>query len=105
MALRAATLAFALGLLAATEAWAQHVGSWRNQPGTNAIVYDNRGRRLFWDDNGQLVGRYNFRTNRYEAIDAPSSGVGTSLASSRSPTAREVLPPDKMRRRGPLAPG
>jgi hypothetical protein len=85
MALRAAALAFALGIFASMEAWAERVGSWRNQPRTNAIVYDSRGRRLFWDDNGQLVGRYNFRSNRYESIDARPAGVGNSLAAATPP--------------------
>lgn len=85
MALRATALAFALAMTAVTEVYAQRVGSWRNQPGTNAIVYDSRGRRLFWDDNGQLVGRYDFRSHRYESIDVRPSGVGTSLAAATQP--------------------
>jgi hypothetical protein len=84
MALRTLALGVVVCLIGTCECIAQRVGSWRNQPGTNAIAYDSRGRRLFWDDNGQLVGRYDFRANRYEAIDAPPLGVGNSLASTHS---------------------
>ena len=49
-------------------AWAQQTGSWRpSPPNSTAIVYDKKGRRLFWDDNGQIVGRYSFSTGRYIA--------------------------------------
>jgi hypothetical protein len=92
MALRAAALAIAVCLLAALECAAQGVGSWRNQPGTGAIVYDGRGRRIYWDDNGQVAGRYNFHTNRYESINSRPPGVGASLANNLPENAQPAGP-------------
>ena len=67
-----ARMVIALGafvwLLHGAAALAQMTGSWRpTPPNSKAIVYDEKGRRLFWDDNGQIVGRYSFATGRYIA--------------------------------------
>ena len=46
----------------------QQTGSWRaSPPNSKAIIYDEKGRRLFWDANGQVVGRYSFATGKYVA--------------------------------------
>ena len=47
---------------------AQQAGSWRpSRPNSKAIVYDEKGRRLYWDNNGQIIGRYSFATGKYIA--------------------------------------
>lgn len=54
-----------------TALWSQSVGGWRNSPpGSRVIVHDGKGRRLFWDDNGQIVGWYSFHKRKYESIAA-----------------------------------
>lgn len=52
---------------AATDA-TPRVGSWRSTPSyRKSIAWDKRGHRLYWDDNGFVVGRYNHDHRRYEA--------------------------------------
>ena len=47
---------------------AQMTGSWRpSPPNSKAIIYDEKGRRLYWDENGQIIGRYSFATGKYIA--------------------------------------
>ena len=55
-------------LLSGAMASAQLTGSWHpSRPKSKTIVYDEKGRRLYFDDNGQIVGRYSFATGRYVA--------------------------------------
>lgn len=64
---------FALGTLVllypSGSLYGQNVGSWRSSPpNSQAIIHDEKGRRLFWDDNGQVVGRYSYHTRKYTAV-------------------------------------
>ena len=64
---------FALGIFALLfgggSLYGQNVGSWRSSPpNSQAIIHDAKGRRLFWDDNGQIVGRYSYHTRKYTAV-------------------------------------
>jgi len=90
---------FALGawlLLSGSLIVAQDVGSWRNSPpNSNAIVYDEKGRRLYWDDNGQVVGRYSFRTRRYTSVSGTGAGAthgATGGEAQTSTTPADVAP-------------
>ena len=66
-----ARITFALGafvLINGSLAVGQQTGTWKSsRPGSKAIVYDEKGRRLFWDNNGQIIGRYSFATGKYIA--------------------------------------
>ncbi len=85
-----------LGSAGGEAALAQKVGSWKNSPpNSKAIIYDDKGRRLFWDDNGQVVGRYSFHTRKFTALvpfdpHSRSSAVVNSSPGDAKPPAMAV---------------
>ena len=84
----------------ANSVYAQSVGSGRKSPpGSTAARYDSKG-RLFWDANGQIVGRYNFHTKQYEPINQPPPVVPANSTESN----RNTRPRPRYRERKPTPP-
>ena len=69
-------------------AWALSVGSWRSTPtDRKAIAFDAQSNRLYWNSNGQVVGRYHagkgeFQQGAFEPVYWYSLDVGDGQASS-----------------------
>ncbi len=71
----------------------QDVGSWRNSPpNSRRIVHDGKGRRLFWDDNGQVVGWYSFSKRKFESIAPAEETTASPEAATDQPPRRERNP-------------
>lgn len=82
---RAIALVLLAVALTAGTAHGQGVGSWRNSPpGSKAIHYDAKGRRIYWDANGFVVGHYDFRTRRYVSLIEAQAAKEASKAGTTS---------------------
>ena len=71
----------------------QDVGSWRNSPpNSKHIVHDGKGRRVFWYDNGQVVGWYSFSKRKFVSIARPEETTASPDAAADQPPQRETNP-------------
>lgn len=69
------------------------VGDWRSKhPQRQAMALDAQRNRLYFDDNGQVVGRYNRATGKFEPGNFEPAQWFDPVAGSRSPTVESPAP-------------